>query len=63
MNIKLLPSIIILMFLMPALCPAQDQNEKILMNVAGRNIQAAEFIRMFKKTPDPENRNDLDNYL
>jgi len=63
MNIKLLPSIIILMFLMPALCPAQDQDEKILMNVAERNIQAAEFIRMFKKTPDPENRNDLDNYL
>jgi len=63
MNIRSLPSIIILMFLIPALCHAQDQNEKILMNVAGRNIQAAEFIRMYKKTPDPENEYDPDTYL
>ena len=54
---------IILMFLMPVLCKAQDLNNKILMTVDGNKIQAGEFIRMYKKSIEPGKTLDIDSYL
>lgn len=48
---------------MPVICQAQELNSKILMTVAGRRIQAGEFIRMYKKSLEPEKPLNLDDYL
>ena len=42
---------------------AQDLNTKTLMTVDGNNIQAGEFIRMFKKSTEPGKALDVDSYL
>ena len=44
-------SLLIIYILLPASCKAQDLNNKILMTVGGNEIQAGEFIRMYKKSP------------
>ena len=49
--------------LLPAICQAQDLNTKILMTVDGNNIQAGEFIRMYKKSVEPGKTLDIDDYL
>jgi peptidyl-prolyl cis-trans isomerase SurA len=62
MNRKL--SVILLFLLLLAETGfAQDINEKILMTVAGKDINAGEFIRMYRKSYDPGNSKDLDSYL
>ena len=52
-----------MIFILPAVCPAQDANVKILMNIAGRNIEAGEFIRMYNKSKEPGKQDDIDTYL
>ena len=52
-----------MIFLLPALCQAQDPDNKILIQVGGNNIQAGEFIRMYKKSVEPGKPLDIDNYL
>jgi peptidyl-prolyl cis-trans isomerase SurA len=42
---------------------AQELNDKILMTVAGKDIPAGEFIRMFKKSQEPGKLSDVDEYL
>jgi len=42
---------------------AQTLNSKILMNVAGKDIEAGEFIRMFKKSNIPDSSQDIDGYI
>jgi len=42
---------------------AQKPDEKILMTVAGRGVEAGEFIRMYNKSLDPAYKTDLDDYL
>jgi len=44
-------------------CYAQDPDEKVLMTVAGREVQAGEFIRMYNKSLDPLNKTDINDYL
>lgn len=62
MNIRtiLIASVILLL---PVYCPAQDLNNKILMSVDGRGIQAGEFMRMYNKSQEPGQAEDIDNYL
>lgn len=55
--------LIIMIYLFPAICQAQDMNTKILMTVDGNNIQAGEFIRMYKKSTEPGKILDVDSYL
>ncbi|MCX6253414.1 MAG: peptidylprolyl isomerase [Bacteroidia bacterium] len=55
--------LIILIFLMPVICQAQDLNNKVLMTVNGSKIQAGEFIRMYNKSLEPGKTLDLDVYL
>jgi peptidyl-prolyl cis-trans isomerase SurA len=55
--------LIILLFLFPVVCQAQDLNKKILITVNGNTIQAGEFIRMYKKSTEPGKKLDIDNYL
>jgi peptidyl-prolyl cis-trans isomerase SurA len=55
--------LIILIFLFPVICQAQDLNSAILMNVGGKDIQAGEFIRMYKKSIEPGKIQDIDTYL
>lgn len=57
------PSIIVMIFLLPSICQAQNLDDKILMNIAGKNVEAGEFIRMYKKSIEPEKTLDLDLYL
>ena len=52
-----------MIFLLPAICQAQNLNDKILMNIAGKNVEAGEFIRMYKKSIEPGKTLDIDNYL
>jgi peptidyl-prolyl cis-trans isomerase SurA len=42
---------------------AQELNDKVLMNVAGKDITSGEFIRMYMKSYEPGNSKDLDSYL
>ncbi len=42
---------------------AQSQDDRILMTVAGRDIPAGEFIRMFNKSYGPDEVRDIDAYL
>jgi peptidyl-prolyl cis-trans isomerase SurA len=56
-------NLIIILFLFPFVCRAQDLNTKILMNVEGNKIQAGEFIRMYKKSIEPGKTLDIDSYL
>ncbi len=62
MKIRSAISIIILIML-SAIGQAQDLNSKVLLTVAGTNIQSGEFIRMYKKVLDPGKKTDIDNYL
>ena len=55
--------LLIMFYLFPALCQAQDLNNEILMTVNGNKIQAGEFIRMYKKSTEPGKTLDIDNYL
>ena len=50
-------------FLFPVLCYAQELNDKIIMNIAGKDIPAGEFIRMFRKSSEPGKKADVDEYL
>src|SRR5512133_452709 len=52
-----------IIFFLPAICQAQDPNGRILLTVAGRNTEAGEFIRMYKKSAAPGKPADIDSYL
>jgi peptidyl-prolyl cis-trans isomerase SurA len=55
--------IIILIIVLPAICQAQDLNNKILMTVGGSKIEAGEFIRMYKKNLEPGKPLPVDDYI
>ncbi len=55
--------LIIIFLLLPVICRAQELNNKILLTVGGKEIQAGEFIRMYKKTLQPGSDSDIDGYL
>ncbi|MCE5345585.1 MAG: peptidyl-prolyl cis-trans isomerase [Bacteroidales bacterium] len=62
MNIRLfLISPILILF--QAVCHAQGPDNKTLLTVDGRKIQAGEFIRMYKKNLEPGKTLDIDSYL
>jgi len=42
---------------------SQSADEKILMTVAGMDVEAGEFIRMFNKRPDPAYNIETSDYL
>lgn len=56
----LLPAIC---FLSPLLASGQSLNDSTLMTVAGRDVQAGEYIRMYKKSLEPGQAGDIDDYL
>jgi len=49
--------------LLPVISVAQDLNDRILMTVAGSEIPAGEFIRMYNKSIEPDSQPDIDSYL
>jgi peptidyl-prolyl cis-trans isomerase SurA len=53
----------VISFLFPLLCDAQELNDKIIMNIAGKDIPAGEFIRMLRKSSEPGKKADVDEYL
>ena len=53
----------VLSFLYPAFCNAQELNDKILMNIAGKDVTAGEFIRMLRKSTEPGQKADVAVYL
>jgi len=44
-------------------CPAQYDDKKVLMTVDGRDAEAGEFVRMYRKSIDPSGTTDLEEYL
>src|SRR5512140_14153 len=54
---------VFILLLARSVCPAQDPDKKILMTVAGRNVEEGEFIRMFNKSLDPGNKSEIDKFL
>jgi peptidyl-prolyl cis-trans isomerase SurA len=42
---------------------AQDSSNEVLMTVGGSKIQTGEFVRMYNKSIDPDNPQDIDEYL
>jgi len=62
MNIR--SSLPVLLFLVPGLFSnGQSQDDRILMTVAGRDVPAGEFIRMFTKSYGGNEVGDIDAYL
>jgi peptidyl-prolyl cis-trans isomerase SurA len=55
--------LIILLCLLPFVCQAQDLNSKILMSIGEKKIEAGEFIRMYKKSANPQSSLDIDSYV
>lgn len=53
----------ILFFLSYSFSFSQKPDEKILMRVAGRGVEAGEFIRMYNKSLDPLYKTNLNDYL
>ena len=45
------------------LCQRHDPDRKVLMTIAGRNVEAGEFIRMYKKSLEPGSKSSPDTYL
>jgi len=58
-NLLLIP----ISFLFPVICNTQDLNDKILVSIAGKDVSAGEFIRMFKKSSEPGKTADVDEYI
>ncbi len=54
---------VIMALLLQNLCLAQNADKEVIMTVAGRNVEAGEFIRMFNKNLDPGNKTDVDTFL
>ena len=54
---------VIMTFLLSWTLSAQDLYDKILLTVATDAVPAGEFIRMFRKSFDPGNPEELDKYL
>jgi peptidyl-prolyl cis-trans isomerase SurA len=53
----------LLIFMLPVICLTQDLSDKILMTVAGKEIPAGEFIRMYRKSNVAEIPSNIDDYL
>ncbi len=62
MNIRT-PLLILITVLLPVVCNAQSLNDRTLMTVAGKQVPAGEFIRMFRKSAEPGKPSDTDTYL
>ena len=61
---KIRPSLyIIMLYLLPVICQAQDLNNKVLMTIGGSEIASGEFTRMYKKSRESEKSLDIDTYL
>lgn len=59
------PSYLLLLICLayPLHAGCQDPDEKVLMTVAGREVTAGEFIRMYRKSLEPGQKNSPDDYL
>ena len=62
MKIRSFPTIMIFLLLCAQAYP-QDMDRKILMTIAGRDVEAGEFIRMYNKSLDPDSSFDLNEYI
>ena len=60
---RFISQLFFILLFVPVVCQAQDLNGRILMTVAGKNTEAGEFIRMYKKSIVPGKPVDVDNYL
>lgn len=54
---------LVLILLLPSFCMAQELNEKTLLTVDGKTVEAGEFIRMYRKSIEPGKNTDIDDYL
>ena len=61
---KIRVSLSVLFSLVNAACFAQNLSDQIIMNVAGRDVMAGEFTRMYLKSADiGKNPGNIDDYL
>ncbi len=54
---------VLLLLFLESFSNAQSPDDRILMTVAGRNVPAGEFIRMFRKSNTPGEKQNIDTYL
>jgi peptidyl-prolyl cis-trans isomerase SurA len=57
------PIFVIILVLLPLFGFTQDLNNKTILTVAGKEIPAGEFIRMYKKSAEPGNKVPVADYL
>jgi peptidyl-prolyl cis-trans isomerase SurA len=57
------PLLIITLVLLSIVSNAQGLNDKVLMTVAGQQVPAGEFMRMYRKSAEPGKPADTDAYL
>jgi peptidyl-prolyl cis-trans isomerase SurA len=62
MKIRSILTVIILFLFQPSGF-SQEPDEKTLMTIEGRKVEAGEFIRMYNKILDPSMNSDLNDYL
>ncbi len=60
---KFSPLLILMPILFPVAAGAQDLNDKVLMTVNKDKVTAGEFIRMYRKSLEPDKTGDIDSYL
>jgi peptidyl-prolyl cis-trans isomerase SurA len=53
----------LVLLIIPAVSTAQEADSRTLINVDGKQVTAGEFIRMYRKSNDPGNKQDIDEYL
>jgi len=54
---------VLFVFILSTVCQAQKLDNRVLMTVAGREVEAGEFIRMYNKSPEPGGNADLDKFI
>jgi peptidyl-prolyl cis-trans isomerase SurA len=57
------PSLFIISLILFTVLTEAQVDERILLSVDGRPVQAGEFIRMYKKSTEPGKKPDVDEYL
>ena len=63
MKIRPFLPILVVSSLISGICHSQALNDKTLMTIAGKEVSAGEFTRMYKKSSEPGKKADADEYL
>lgn len=63
MKLQFAISVVFLLFHLKSVSQNQINEKDILLTVNGRGIEAGEFMRMYQKSPAPDDNSDIDDFL